>query len=237
MPSKRKSKTRSKPPTASQSPSVPGPAPRLPPAPASKLMKRFYEPLILQHVLGSTRGPHIACEPLASEDMSELGDCKLRRSFVDQLAYICNFKKGGATVTAVALEQRPAGVVFWVAANDILPDKVVPFLSDVLRDLASLDGATADHKRATETRIFASAVTFGKARMETYRKFMQEPLNRCVQALDEFDGKQDKGKLTNPLGRYLDNTLTPYAQSSDGMVEIIQAPYRGLDIFTLSIRV
>jgi hypothetical protein len=238
MPSKRKSKKQSKAPVASPSLPAPGPAPRLPHrASPDKLMMRFYEPLILQHVLGSTRGPHIACEPLASEDVSKLGDCNLRRSFVDQLAYICDFEKGGATVTAVALEHRPAGVVFWVAANKNLKQKVVPFLRDILRDLAALDGATSEKRGVVEERIFVDAVKFGMARVETYRRFMKEPLNRCLKVLDGSDEERDKCKSTNLLGRCLDNTLTLYNdQSSDGMVEVVRAPH-GLDIFTLSIRV
>ena len=173
---------------------------------ADKLMMRFYEPLVLQHVLGPTRGDRIQCEPLDNLDESELDNWNLRRSFLNQLAYICDFEKGGATVTAIALEQRPTGVVFWVVANENVKEKVVKALGKILKGLVGLDGDTTRERAATvEKRTFRRAARLGMPRLKSYWKLMQEPLKRCLKILDrEPENEQDKGELTISLRRYLE---------------------------------
>jgi hypothetical protein len=160
-------------------------------------MKRFYEPLVLQHILDPTRGSHIRWEPLGSLDESEVDDCKLRRSFVDSLAYICDFQKGGATVTAIALETRPAGeVVFWVAANEDVKKKVVLSLKGILKNLAcraDLDGLVGEEptERVTES-TFRRVVELGMPRLKAYWQLMQGPLERCLKILES---EQSRGEL------------------------------------------
>ncbi|KFZ25279.1 hypothetical protein V502_00239 [Pseudogymnoascus sp. VKM F-4520 (FW-2644)] len=46
---------------------------------------------------------------------------ELRRTFLDQLAYVCDNIKGGDTVAAIALEAQPSGVTFWAASNNNVP--------------------------------------------------------------------------------------------------------------------
>ncbi|KAH6664598.1 hypothetical protein B0J14DRAFT_493340, partial [Halenospora varia] len=52
----------------------------------------------------------------------------LRRTFLDQLAYVCDHIKGGDTVIAIALKAQPPGVTFWVASNDELSMGTISFL-------------------------------------------------------------------------------------------------------------
>jgi len=152
---------------------------------------------VLQHVLGPTRGDRIQCEPLDILDESELDNWNLRRSFLNYLAYICDFKKGGATVTAIALEQKPAGVVFWVVANENVKNKVVKALEEILKGLAGLDGTTGDEQAATvQERAFRCAAELGMPRVKTYWQFMQESLKKCLRVLEgEPESEQNKGEL------------------------------------------
>src|ERR1700683_2896355 len=113
MPSKRKNKKNPNSHNGSISPTCPGPCKAI-----DKLMMQFYEPLVLQHILGPTYSDCIQCKLLDNLDESELDNWNLRHSFLNYLTYICNFKKGGTTITAIALKQWPAGVVFWVVANE-----------------------------------------------------------------------------------------------------------------------
>jgi len=156
-------------------------------------MMRFYEPLVLQHVLGPTRGDRIQCEPLDSLDESDLDNWNLRRSFLNHLAYICDFKKGGATVTAIALEQRPAGVVFWIVANANVDDNVVKALKEILNGLAGLDGTTGDEQAAAvEERTFRCAAELGMPRVKVYWQSMQKSLRKCIGVLES---EQNNGEL------------------------------------------
>jgi len=200
MPPKRKNKKNPNSPNVSISPT------HRPRKPADKLMMRFYEPLVLQHVLGPTRGDRIQCEPLDSLDESELDNCNLRRLFLNNLAYICDFKRGGATVTAIALEQRPVGVVFWVVANGNVDDNVVKALEEVLKGLAGLDGTTGDKQVATvEERTFRCAAELGMPRVKSYWQSTQELLRKCLRVLEsEPEGEPNKGELIIPPRRYLE---------------------------------
>jgi hypothetical protein len=144
----------------------PLPVPVTPPTVNRKLIRRFYEPLVLQFVLGQTRGPHTSSAPV--DNQYDENDHNIQRSLVDSLAYFCDFEKGGERVTAMALEKAPTGhVIFWVAANKLNKSKVVPFLEQILKSLKGLD-LDADHS-ALEESIFEQAVIFGKNRVKDNR--------------------------------------------------------------------
>ncbi|KAH6662693.1 hypothetical protein B0J14DRAFT_685223, partial [Halenospora varia] len=94
--------------------------PRL--SPEDRLRSRFYKPLVLLHVLDQNGKQRISRCPL--EDALR----ELRRTFLDQLAYVCDHIKGGDIVTAMALKAQPPGVTFWVASNDKLSMGTISFL-------------------------------------------------------------------------------------------------------------
>jgi hypothetical protein len=224
MPSKPKGKNVKKTSESPDAPRVPAPATHTTLAPHKRddsLMMRFYEALVLQHVLDRTRGSRIQCELLDSLDDSELGigNCKLRRSFLNSLAYICDYKRGGTTVTAIALEMRPEGVVFWVAANENVKDEVVLFLRKILEDL----GGVASGKKSAamvEESTFRSAVELGMPRLKDYCGFMQDHLRECIKAL-ELESEQSKGRLIDFFGTPENNLLR---LRYDSMVVVLQGP-------------
>jgi len=162
---------------------------------ADKLMMRFYEPLVIQHILGETRGPRIPREPPDVEPF-QLDDCMLRRSFVDSFAYLCDYRKDGATVTAVALESRPAGVTFWVAVNELDETKVKTFLDTILKILADL-GISTSKKSIEEAKeeIFRLAVEFGMERLRKYQRSLLETLEKYLKFLNASEN--NRGKLRN----------------------------------------
>src|SRR5277367_5593909 len=105
-----------------------------------KLQKRFYEALVLLNVLSIAQGDHIDEEPLEQiADPSELVDLReLMRAFLKQLAYICDAEKGGDTVTAIAAEQTPQGVILWIASNkcsEVHETRVKLLLNNILQRL------------------------------------------------------------------------------------------------------
>lgn len=181
---------------------------------------RFYEPLVFQHVLDPTRGTHIQCEPLNIPDDSELDNRKIRHSFLNSLAYICDYERGGATVTALALETRSAGVVFWVVANENVKDKVVLFLTEILRVLEG--GVTEKSTAMVEDTIFRRAVELGMPRVKAYWRFMQEPLKKCIKALALEGELQSEGELTDFLGKQPPRKTLHLRYG--GMVIVIRGP-------------
>ena len=175
------------------------------PRPHDKLTRRFYETLVLQNVLGSTRGDHISRQPPDVQDDEELDGISLRRNFLDKLAFVCDHEKGGATVTAIALQQTPAAVIFWVAANEDVKSKVKPFLENILSSLEKLHSKPAESViKEAEDKIFRCAVEFGKSRIKAYLRCMKEPLTKCCKILAKSDRDSDQG--TESI-IYVDRTL------------------------------
>lgn len=79
-----------------------------------KLLRRFYEPLVLLGVLDPTRGAH---RPDLVADRGLDGPTKLWRNFLDQLCWLCDWEAGGDTVTSVAAQRTIEQPVFWIASN------------------------------------------------------------------------------------------------------------------------
>ena len=134
-------------------------------------------------MLNSTHGDQISGQPLESSDAEDLEIRQLRREFLDQLAYVCDHVKGGATVTALALESTPQGVVFWAAANETPERLVAPFLRGLLKDLNQLYDSDQDVAELLEDRILDKIIDFNLKRIKTYWDLLQKPLRCCLKIL------------------------------------------------------
>ena len=95
-----------------------------------KLLRRSYEPMLLLKLLDPVRGEHTGRSTI--QERSALSPIELRRSFADKLAYLCDFRKGGDTTTAVALQSTPQGLVIHCASNEPMKPRVVDFIHDIL---------------------------------------------------------------------------------------------------------
>ena len=136
-----------------------------------KILRRFYEPLLLLNALGQIRGDRI--KPESDTNSISPNIHKLRRSFVDGIAYICAYEKGVRRVTAAALERTPEGILIWLAANENIEEKVIQFLGMILSDIqhiAELDDMEDRQREGDQlpedltTRI----VAFNGPRIQTY---------------------------------------------------------------------
>jgi len=87
-----------------------------------KLYRRFYETLVFLDVLESVRGPHN--QPPKDSNNSRI---ELQRSFIRAIAIVCDFEKGGDTVTAAALQNTPA--LWSFGLQRIAPSRARPLLS------------------------------------------------------------------------------------------------------------
>lgn len=152
-----------------------------------KLQKRFYEALVLLNILGRAQGDHIDEEPLEqTAEPSELVDLReIRRTFLKQLAYICDSEKGGDTTTALVAEQTPQGVVLWIASNrcsEVYEERVKLYLDRILRRLRHL---RIDQVEDVEEYIVAESVKFCSKRLVDYQKFLRDSLKRCIVHLEK----------------------------------------------------
>lgn len=155
--------------------------PRL--SPEDRLKSRFYEPLVLLHILDRS-GQRISRCPSEDPVVPQLNLREFRRTFLDQLAYICDFVKGGDTVTAMALEAQPSGVTFWVASNTEPSTGTLYFLQGILNTLQSLASSGSEHSRAIiEYEIGQKCIEFNLKRVKAYQTLARKPLQQCLVSL------------------------------------------------------
>ena len=162
-----------------------------------RLLSRFYEPLVLLHVLDRNGEQKRSRCPSSEGGESELDLQELRRNFLNQLAYVCDHTKGGRFVTAIALERQPSAVTFWVTSNSTISESTLSFLQGILEALRSLAIPQTEQSKSTiEVDLLRSCIEFNRKRIEAYRKLMQKPLQMCLEYLRS--SKVSNGKV-HPL--------------------------------------
>ena len=158
------------------------------PVPVSPVVERqFYESQLLLYVLEKVRGEHKKRQNYHGE--LDQGETELRRSFVDKLAYICDFKKGGNTVTALALQKTYQGVTFWIAANETVKPKVLEFLQRVLQSLKNAGGIS---RESIAMQLLALVVSFNLERLDYYWSALKNDLPLCIERLNKLESSAGK---------------------------------------------
>jgi hypothetical protein len=161
-----------------------------------RVLRRFYEPLLLLSALDSIRGGRIKAEIVS--DNTGINHTQIRRSFADAIAYICAYQKGPNYVTAAALEKTPQGVVVWLAANNGIGQNVTEFLDGILarvRDVVDRDDVE-DREQAAHfaTEELSFLITdFLAPKLEIYRKnVVGNLIQPCQEVLADYSKKNGK---------------------------------------------
>lgn len=150
-------------------------------------MARFYEPLVLLHCLGATRGDHVRSTMIPeSEDQSII---ELRRRFLDDLSYVCDYEKGGERVTAIAIEDTPQRYVFWLASNANPSEKLTRFLREVLDTLRRISVSHHDYYEGLKQRLVQKCIDFSSRRIKDYWSLFSPVLARCLQNINVEQGR------------------------------------------------
>lgn len=139
----------------------------------SKLLNRFYEPLHLLAVLNADRGPGEADLPSAPQ--SREFKLTLRRT-LDDLAWLCDHKHGGETVSAIAAEDLPEGVQFWLVS------KLEASFNHLQWVLGELSAAREDNDLNVKTviqRITDRSVTLSKDKVKRYKRALKLALAKA----------------------------------------------------------
>ncbi|RAL16904.1 nucleic acid/nucleotide deaminase domain-containing protein [Aspergillus homomorphus CBS 101889] len=146
---------------------------------------RFYEPLFLLRVLGQTRGQHIAGSPDASLEQAR------QRRFLRNLAFVCDFTKGGISCTAIGLEDSETCYNFWISSNTSV-DKIVEFAKNALSHLkrtATVTGDIIEQDKAIFTRF---CLDFAISRVKKERQCLFQAIKQCYPIPGSVKTKQDQ---------------------------------------------
>jgi hypothetical protein len=130
----------------------------------SRLLHRFYEPLVLLDVLDPTRGKR---NSRLSSDLGSDSSYNLWCRFLDQLSWMCDYKRGGDTVSAIAAEETTNGPTFWLAANKNSEKKAKPHLEWILGQLESLPGRVI---KEVEEEILIRCIKFSENKVKNYSR-------------------------------------------------------------------
>jgi hypothetical protein len=156
-------------------------APRL--DPHQRILSRFYEPLILLCTLGRTRGEHRPADFPRSADVTSWPLKYVRRLFLNQLAFLCDYDTGGDSVTAISIQHTPQQRIFWIAANICPSKKIAPFVQDRLLLLKYV----AESRVAIDEAIdpfLAACIDHAKPRIKAYSHFFTRQLKACRENLE-----------------------------------------------------
>jgi hypothetical protein len=92
--------------------------------------------------------------------------CEARRNFLDSFAYLCDTRKGGATVTATGLQQLQISDFLWLAANEGISDDVLEYAKEVLANLKTVN---TENQNELKDRILKMVVQKCTPRIQFYK--------------------------------------------------------------------
>ncbi|KAK3678161.1 hypothetical protein LTR78_002257 [Recurvomyces mirabilis] len=160
-----------------------------------KLLRRFYEVLILLRVLGQVQGERIRAPDLEDGSLDRLDLKQMRRLVMYHLCVMCDYEKGGATVTAMAAQNHPSGPQYWIAVNGSL-SKIRKFLVETLASLQARAGETLSSPSQTTTSfeqtLFTKFAEIQRARTKTYWDFMQKHVKTELKRAEAYPTRRAK---------------------------------------------
>ncbi|KAJ3573767.1 hypothetical protein NPX13_g4579 [Xylaria arbuscula] len=171
-----------------------------------QLWRRFYEPLVMLKILGSTRGEH-SPKPQQQSPVHR---------FLDNLAYLADHDKGGSTTSAIGLEDAPDRFNFWIASNE--PKQSVKssiFLASFLQDVRVIADSTNGRRKSLEEKATHRCINFAKNRVKKEAKMLARDITKCM------------GCFTNPEDTELCEWLKRFQETEP--LELCYMAYRERD--------
>lgn len=111
--------------------------------------------------------------------------CEDRRDFLDSFAYLCDVEKGGATVTAAALQRLPYSNILWLAANEGIRRDVEVYAKSILQMLKVVESG---NQVKVQDDILRLAVQNCHSRLNYYKGIMQKYARNCRMQLRQETG-------------------------------------------------
>lgn len=141
--------------------------------PYFRIICRLYEALYLLHILGGIRGPHL----LPILDFSTI--LATRRRFLRNLAFLCDYKKGGPSTTSIAVEDRHDCNLFWVASNEEPPGSVLEFLKSVIDAVRGFPSLPEERQTEVEQDLEVRSVIFAAKRIKNHAQSLVSSARTC----------------------------------------------------------
>ncbi|KIW12810.1 hypothetical protein PV08_07997 [Exophiala spinifera] len=131
---------------------------------------KLYPRLALFKALAGFKDAHRQREP--SGDVI----CEARRDFLGSFAYLCDTDKGGATVTAAALQKLLHSNILWLAANEGMDKETISYAERILQKLKELESRPP---KAVHEEIFRLVVDRCTPRINFYISKLKMYARNC----------------------------------------------------------
>lgn len=163
--------------------------------PYLRLIYRLYEALYLLDILGRVRGPH----HVTNLDFSTI--FAVRRRFLKNIALLCDYKKGGPTSTAVAIEDGQKCNTFWIASNEGTDGAVLDFVTSVIAKTKALHKEPDDKKVSAEVDLIRLCVDFASSRIRKQSHGLSSSAGRCrefiMEAMLDMQGEKKSKEVVH----------------------------------------
>lgn len=141
------------------------------------LIHEFYGCLVLLRLLTPNR------PKVSTEQPVDLADSRLSEwhVFLDSLAWMADHKRGGKTVTSIAVEPSAPGPIYWVVSNSPIKPEALQHLKKLLSDLHHQISLEQSAQTDLIQEIARSSIELSHARVRDYGR----RLRSTVAAIDE----------------------------------------------------
>ncbi|KXH38778.1 hypothetical protein CNYM01_03512 [Colletotrichum nymphaeae SA-01] len=166
-----------------------------------KRLNRFYEALILLSSLMQACSRNGQQPNKAPSDVSEPGDNyrMTQECLMNKLAQLCDNRRGGDTVTAVAIIQLPDCLVYAFASNQRSPKEIKEaetFLLDLFEYLSQTSASSSDFMEDATSKpassILEKILAFNHERVQCYRIGLVQGLTKCIEDCDRRGSVHEK---------------------------------------------
>ncbi|KAK3385820.1 hypothetical protein B0H63DRAFT_187846 [Podospora didyma] len=179
----------------------------------SSISRRFYEPAVLYACLTKVHVMHKSTKAPDLETTAGKSNREAFYIFVDKLAQICDSKRGGDTVTAVAVLQHGRFEYRFTSnkRSQTALDETTEYLTDILQTLGEasdyeiIDGSS--HQEAISALLLEKILKFNAPRIRFYVKVVVKSLEYCIRS-----ASQDRSVSAILVERCL-RELEPFARS------------------------
>ncbi|KAI9715118.1 MAG: hypothetical protein M1828_001053 [Chrysothrix sp. TS-e1954] len=121
--------------------------------------------------------------PMPSVQAERLNRSSKQRwhQFLDNLCWMCDSRRGGKAVTAIAVEKSPSNtLIFWIAANRSPNIHAVAHLEWVLEKLAQYSFGTLQQRDQIVLEMSATSLKFSTDRVKDYRRKLRGVLGKAL---------------------------------------------------------
>ncbi|EFQ34197.1 uncharacterized protein GLRG_09341 [Colletotrichum graminicola M1.001] len=165
--------------------------------PYARLLFRLYEALVLLSILRPVNGSHLITQ-LSSYTIQDA-----RRRFLKNLCFLCDYKKGGGSTTAIAVEEREDCHVFWVSSNEGPGGGITRHISDVL-DHVQRFASHSEDRVTSEEALLVMCTAFASLRIRQLIRILRNAARKCRVSLEGAQKEHNDG-IMNWLRSFEDN--------------------------------